>query len=490
MARAVFSPPFPAGMSVRALLALLVAALAAPALAQPSIRLVDPVVVVGSERMHAAGVVVDQAQFRFLDVVVPGAGRFVVSDRPFTGARRVGEFDGTSLAFTVDGQSVRLRSAEPILSSPGVTPAYVRFHASPAGERGRRGMRDVRFSASGTAAAAPAAPSAGVRATGRGISDDPAVQAAAMRNARMGELDAERDRLEAELVRARAERDAAAAERALRAAQTPAPPPAASASSAPPGWAAGSPSALAAERDALAQELARVSAERDALRARLNATGSTASTPATADEVTRLRAEVARAEADRRAAVRTRDSLRAEAARAASGARALDGESARAADRAAADVAALRAELDLMSEELTRVRAERDAIRAGHRGVAPLDIPDRRPGPGFDEPGGRLAISLPDLDHARLLNVGEVRTAMAETLLAPAALLGRSSGDVLIMFVTDTTGQVVRTEIATPVAPDVDTAAERIVRLMRITPPRIEGRPAVLRSQTRVRFSR
>jgi hypothetical protein len=40
------------------------------------------------------------------------------------------------------------------------------------------------------------------------------------------------------------------------------------------------------------------------------------------------------------------------------------------------------------------------------------------------------------------------------------------------------------------VAPEVDIAAERIVRLMRITPPRVHGRPAVLRSQVRVRFSR
>jgi uncharacterized small protein (DUF1192 family) len=475
-------------MSFRITSLLVLATLATPALAQPTLSLVDPVVVVGGDRMTAAGDVY-QPHFRFLDVIVTGIGRYAVSDRPFTGARRSGEFDGESLAFTVDGHSVRVRSAAPILDAPGVLPAYVRYHPAPAGER--RGRRTVRFAASGIAATGATA--GGVRATGRGISDDPRVQAEAERNARLGALDAERDRLEAELARARAERDAASAERTLRATQArPVPPPTQPpASAAPPGWAASPPTALAVERDALAEELARVRAERDALRARVGTTPPGASAaPATAGEVERLRAEVARAEAERRAAIRQRDSLRAEAARASSGARAVDGESARAADRAAADVMALRAELDLMSEELRRVRAERDAIRAGHTGAAPLDLPDRRTGPGYDEPGGRLAISHPDFDHARLMNVGEVRTAMAEALLRPGVLLGRSSGDVLVMFVTDTTGQVVQTELAEPLAPEVDIAAERIVRLMRITPPRVHGRSAVLRSQVRVRFSR
>ncbi len=459
------------------------AALSAPAAAQPTLRIVDPVVIVGGQRMSAS-VNIEQPYFRYLDVIVPGVGRYVVSDRAFAGARRSGEFDGDHLAFTVDGHSVRVRSAEPILDAPGVLPAYVRYHAAPAGER--RGGTVVRFAASG----APGATAGAMRPPARGTSANTRIQASTDRNTRLGELDAERERLEAELVRARAERDAASAERTLRAAQrrpTPVPP---QASVAPPGWAASTPSSLAVERDALAAELARVRAERDVLRARVVAAPPVAAAPATTDDVARLRVELARVEAERSAAVRQRDSLRAEAARSSAGARAIDSESARAADRAAADVAALRAELDLMSEELTRVRAERDAIRAGNTGVVPLDLPDRRRGPGYDEPGGRLAISLPEFDHGRLQNVDEVRAVMAETLLRPDALLGRASGDVLVMFVTDTTGAVVQAEVAVPVAPDVDIAAERIVRRMRIIPPRVRGRPAVLRSQVRVRFSR
>jgi TonB family protein len=465
------------------LLAVAALAAASAAMAQPTLRLVDPILIVGTERLAAAGVTIDQPRFRYLDIEVPGTGRYVVSDRPFTGARRAGDFDGENLAFTVDGRSVRVVSTQPILSATALHPAYARFFPAQGSQLGRRGRREVRFYASSesvsVAGGARVAGAQGVRASGRGVSDDPNAQALAERNARLAAMDAQRDRLEADLARARAERNAAAAERRLQSDARPADP-----SGRPGGW----NTEHAARHEALTAELARVTAERDALRARVLAAeaGSHAATP---DEVTLLRAQLARAEAARVEALRSRDSLLTARSHA-GGNDPLAAENARAADRAAAEVVALRTELDLMEAELERVRAERDAIRAGARTAAPLDLADRRQGPGFDEPGGRLAISLPDFDYGRLQNVDEIRTAMAETLMRPDALEGHSTGEVLVMFVTDTTGQVTRTEIARGTTPMVDEAAERIVARMRIVPPRVDGRPAVLRSQVLVRFSR
>ena len=78
-------------------------------------------------------------------------------------------------------------------------------------------------------------------------------------------------------------------------------------------------------------------------------------------------------------------------------------------------------------------------------------------------------------------------TALLPRLASAAAVIGQPAPDFRL---TDTTGQVVQTAIASPVAPEVDVAAERIVSIMRIVPPQRNGRPAVLRSQVRVRFSR
>ena len=230
-------------------------------------------------------------------------------------------------------------------------------------------------------------------------------------------------------------------------------------------------------------ETARLQAEVRRLEAAL------ADRPAGAD-ADALRAEIARLRSSRGANATAVDSLRQALALA-------ETESARAADRAAADVAALRAEVDRLDAELRRVAEERDRLRTGTGGAwAPAGGPGvntHASGPGpLDQPftEGRLAISLPGFDHGRLRNADEVRAIMAGALLPVAALQGRSSGDVLVMFVTDTEGTVVRTEIAEPVTPEVDAVAEEIVRTMRITPPQVDGQNAVLRSQVRVRFSR
>ncbi|HEX9950980.1 MAG TPA: hypothetical protein VGB53_04370, partial [Rubricoccaceae bacterium] len=105
---------------------------ALPAAAQ-TFRLVDPALTVDGRRVGVVGAPLVQEPFGVLAVSVPGSGTYRISDRPFAGSQRVGEFEGDGLVFALDGRSVRLRSAGPILDTAGPTPAHVRFDAAEPG---------------------------------------------------------------------------------------------------------------------------------------------------------------------------------------------------------------------------------------------------------------------------------------------------------------------------------------------------------------------
>ncbi|HLA63075.1 MAG TPA: hypothetical protein VK610_01500 [Rhodothermales bacterium] len=518
----------------RRFLPLALALFALPAAAQPAFRLASPVVVVDGVRAEQAGLVLEQPAFRFLTIAAPGYGRFVVSDRMFTGARRAGEFDGTVLALTIDGRSVRLRGAEPLLATRAVVPAYARFDADPAGRPATAAT--VRFAVAGAAPTTDAvAGTREIRASGRGLNPDPAVRTAATDNRVAARLSAEIERLDAEVARLQAEvarlqselsrreglrpaanaavrnadaarADAAAARAELATARTEATAARADAN------------ALRAERDRLREDLAVRDTETRRLHARVTALEARLAAAPPSTDTEALRAELALARGTRSVSSAEGDSLRAELAR-------VGTENARAADRAAADVAALRAEVDRLDAELHRITAERDALRSTvgaststgtttgtttSTGTGTSTSTTTTTGTGMAEAGGpgvttrtttrgpldqpftegRLAISLPNFDHSRLRNVEEVRGVMANALLPVAALEGHGSGDVLMMFVTDTAGNVVQTEVTESVTPTTDAVAQQIVRAMKIVPPTVEGQNAILRSQVRVRFSR
>ena len=122
------------------LFSALIGLAAVPASAQ-SFRLEDPVLSVDGRRVGVVGAPLAQEAFGAFTLVLPGTGTYRVSDRPFDGARGVGQFDGAGLYFAVDGRSVRLRSAGPILGRPGPATAFVRFDATP--EPGARGLARV-----------------------------------------------------------------------------------------------------------------------------------------------------------------------------------------------------------------------------------------------------------------------------------------------------------------------------------------------------------
>lgn len=110
--------------------------LAAPLSAQTTFRLVDPVLFVDGQRVESAGAPLVQDPFGVLMIGVPGQGVYTVSERPFAGARRAGQFDGRGLYFAAQGRSVRLVSREPLLSLDGPVSAYVAFAPSQTQARG------------------------------------------------------------------------------------------------------------------------------------------------------------------------------------------------------------------------------------------------------------------------------------------------------------------------------------------------------------------
>ena len=115
---------------LRSVLILLVAAVASPsATAQLDFELADPLVVIDGMRAQVEGAPLRQRAFGALLVEAPGWGRLRVSDVPFPGARRAGDFDRTRLVVVLGGRSLRLRSSTPLLSAAGPVPAYARLEA-------------------------------------------------------------------------------------------------------------------------------------------------------------------------------------------------------------------------------------------------------------------------------------------------------------------------------------------------------------------------
>ncbi len=123
-------------LGVAGLSALAAAALVAPAaLAQSALRVVDPSLSVDGRAVGTVGAM-PVGGVGVLVIAVPGQGTYRVSDHPFAGARRAGGFDGRTLAFAADGQSVRLVSREPLLDGGASAPAFVAFEPSGRSERG------------------------------------------------------------------------------------------------------------------------------------------------------------------------------------------------------------------------------------------------------------------------------------------------------------------------------------------------------------------
>ena len=113
---------------LRSFLTLLLVITASPsASAQLAFELADPLVVIDGERQRVEGAPLRQRAFGALLVEAPGWGTLRISDAPFSGARRAGDFDGTRLVIVLGGRSLRLRSSTPLLNADAPVPAYVRL---------------------------------------------------------------------------------------------------------------------------------------------------------------------------------------------------------------------------------------------------------------------------------------------------------------------------------------------------------------------------
>ena len=325
--------------------------------AQTPLALEAPVLVAAGERVPVDGAPLRAARFETLTLALPGRGTYTVSDRPFAGARRAGQFSGEGLFFASGGVSVRLLSAVPILGGAR-RDAYVREEPA----RGARGDR-ARVSIPAASGAPPARAARGPQA---GASPERADPQAPMREevrrlrAELARLQATRDAdvtgarraADARLARVRAERDALRAER----------------------------DAALAERRALAGEIGRVRAdleraqqqgrrvaadtyagdlrrlEREAESRDRAVAALTAERDERGAQIARLQAELAQAREATDAALAQRDAARADAARLraapeASGAAAGGNEAAR-----------LRTVVDGLQAELAEARAERDRL--------------------------------------------------------------------------------------------------------------------------------
>ena len=273
---------------------LLAVLVAAPLSAQTTLRLVDPVLSVDGRRVTTTGAPLTQDPFGVLRIEVPGDGTYTVSERPFAGARRGGQFDGRGLYFAAAGRSVRLHSHAPILSLEGPVSAYVAFQ--PALSRRARGLArlavadavDGRSRRSGSQAQMRSARTGGPRPS---LDDRPAASPPVPSEVQRlrGELSrvvsdrqrlaAERDRLARERDEALAARDASLAGRSRRDAAPRA-----------------EVEVLRAERDALAAERARLAAERTQLVAAQARAESERQRLASAFAALRARAETAEAQ--------------------------------------------------------------------------------------------------------------------------------------------------------------------------------------------------
>ena len=386
---------------------LLAALLAAPLAAQTSLRLVDPVLSVDGRRAETAGAPLVQDPFGVLTISVPGQAVYTVSERPFAGARRAGQFDGRGLYFAARGRSVRLISREPILSLDGPVSAYVAVAPSAAPRarglarlavadgvdgRGRRSMEP-------TSSPPPVA-----RGPRPQLDDRPAARYTSRPNDSeirrlRGELDrvvTDRQRLAAERDRIARERDQALAARdryaglAGRAQRDVTP--------------RVEVDALTAERDQLARERDRLAIERDQLTA-ANARGEAERQRLAGEFATlRQRAEDAQARADR-------------------------------ARRAGADMTVVAQELDDLRVERDRLRGE---IQDRDRSIALLreEIADRQ---------GRMPGVSSELVRVRE-QLAEAVAARDRALAARDAAYAQRDNATLAQGAAESSADALRTE--------------------------------------------
>ncbi|WP_412062975.1 TonB family protein [Rubrivirga sp. IMCC45206] len=356
---------------MRTLFFFAVLLLAVDARAQ-ALRVVAPTLSVDGDRVATIGGPIVQTPFGVLTIAVPGDGTYLVSDRPFAGARRGGQFDGRGLYLAANGRSVRLVSREPILDARGPVTAYVRHdrrRVAPGPARlavadgvDGRGLRSAERSPSVRTPAA--GPRSGVArpAAPRGAQLDP--EAARLR-VELDRLVADRQRMARERDRLRAERDAALRDRQRAEARS---------QSGPSERLA----ALVSDRDRLGAEVGRLQAERRQLAAALDRANVERDRLATAFASLRERAETADARtASSRRAAEDAARLRAEVDRlrrdlvAADGARAA--LSAEQADRTGR-LGPVQAQLAQAQRDLAQTVADRDrAITARDRANADRD---------------------------------------------------------------------------------------------------------------------
>ncbi len=274
------------------LLSLLVAA---PAGAQ-TFRLIDPALTVDNRRVGVAGAPLVQEPFGVLALSVPGAGVFRVSAAPFDGAAAAGEFDGDGLFFAIDGTSVRLRSAGPILDGQASVPAFVRFDALPGATPRTPATGLARASVSDTPGGTPrssadiagrATPPRGPASVARPAPDARA-EADALRQT-LGRVTAERAALEAERDRLRAQRAAQPGGTAEALAQATA---RSESLTADAERLRAERDQIAAARDRAEDERTRLAGQLDDARVRADAARGTSAQAVAAGDLDRLRADI------------------------------------------------------------------------------------------------------------------------------------------------------------------------------------------------------
>lgn len=399
--------------------------------AQTPFRLVDPMLSVDGVRVATSGAPLAQEAFGALTIGVPGDGAYTVSERPFAGARRAGQFDGDGLYFAVNGRSVRLRSQEAILSDGGPAPAYVAY--VPAQHQTKPGVARLAVAEVAAGGSRRSMPTSPPRTPGSGQrpSRDTRPAARPLRNSDADRLRRQLDRLGAGRQRLARERDRritvrnAARRTRLLADRSPTDP---------------QPNSLDAERAALASDRALLDADRAALAAERRTfealRRSRPNTPAL-DERHVLLDRLAAAQAEREALV---------------------------------------AERDRLALELEALRNGQAATNSASTITPPLPA------------GNGSTADLPGFDFGRLQNPDVVRHRLDESDYPQSATDSRIEGDVLVLFETDSTGRVVRTAVPQPLGGGLDALAEGIVRDMRFAPRAADGETTGLRSQVVVRF--
>ncbi|NNF58221.1 MAG: hypothetical protein HKN04_08255 [Rhodothermaceae bacterium] len=491
-------------------------ALVSGAAAQTALHLTAPTLLVDGTPRTVDGAPLHQEPFSYVELTIPEHGTYFIAPRSFSGARRAGQFVGRTLAFTVDGRSVRLQSGTSLLGTDEPVFAYIRLDPSGASRTAGPARLTGPTSSVSTASNRPrtsqqtAASSGATQAEAGRMQTDPRTQAAAN-----GQLAAETEHLRRRAVELGMQHEALQDER-QQLVQTVT-------------MLEASIAQTTTERDQLRQEaearraaLAQASAGRTAASeevAALANSRSTLQTDATAlqADIAVLAAEVQRLRRERTRLGAERDDLAARPDRARTTRPALPTDPARL--RARLEIAeqerddyavtiaglrrdnvALQARFDSLADELralgdahVRLQDDRDQLvrerdvlhqeaeqlrsaLLGGQGIPAAPLPSTEPQRG---------ISLPGFDLRRLQNEDAIRTRLTN-----ATRLNLPEGDVLVLFVTDPTGRVVETAVAETVHPDLMAFATTLVRAMMFVPSQMEGAPVPLRSQVTLRVAR